>query len=93
MLCCSVPVSLYQAIWTFRKYFTALVKRVDLRSTYLWRPFRLLVYGGHLQKYVLTKKESGKSDKNKQFLYQVKSKLGSSCLICSNPKPNPNPST
>ena len=34
MLCCSVPVSIYQAIWTFRKYFTGLVRRVDLRSTY-----------------------------------------------------------
>ena len=34
MLCCSVPVSIYQAIWTCRKYFTGLVRRVDLRSTY-----------------------------------------------------------
>ena len=34
MLCCSVPVSIYQAILTFRKYFTGLVRRVDLRSTY-----------------------------------------------------------
>ena len=35
MLCCSVSVSIYQASWTLRKYLAGLVKRVDLRSTYI----------------------------------------------------------
>ena len=39
MLCCSVSVIIYQASWTLGKYSTGLVKRVDLRSTYIIAAF------------------------------------------------------
>ena len=39
MLCCSVSLIIYQASRTLRKYLTGLVKRVDLRSTYIISAF------------------------------------------------------
>ena len=67
MLCCSVPVSIYQAIWTFRKYFTGLVRRVDLRSTYSYGSVFAFSFAGYTcGKKVLNKKDSEKADKNKQ---------------------------
>ena len=84
MLCCSVPVSIYQAIWTFRKYFTGLVRRVDLRSTYSYCSIFAFSFA---ERQIKTNKS------HEIFLYQVKSNLGSNFLTCPNPKPNPNPST